>query len=150
MLGCAAPAAGRSAPGFLGTSGEARRPWPFRADSKRLNQKEDSQIWSFVIQDAGWGWGPASDGKPLFASRAGSCDWFGCERPHVPSDGGAVWGERGQRCQVVTALAGERQCCGQADGRLQTTAAEKRTGVVASADRREAGSDLARSGGRTG
>src|SRR5262249_51219409 len=39
---------------------------------------------------------------------------------------------------------------GKADGRLQTTAAEKRTGVVASADRREAGSDLARSGGRTG
>src|SRR5262249_40485017 len=32
-------------------------------DSKRLNQKEDSQIRSFVIQDAGWGWGPASDGK---------------------------------------------------------------------------------------
>jgi alkyl hydroperoxide reductase subunit AhpC len=28
-------------------------------DSKRLNQREDSQIWSFVIQDAGWGWGPA-------------------------------------------------------------------------------------------
>src|SRR5499425_1798772 len=118
-------------------------------DSKRLNQQEDSQIWSFVIQDAGWGWGPASDGKTLFARPAGSCDWFGCERPHVPSDGGAVWGERGQRCQVVTALAGERQCCGQADGRLQTTAAEQRTGVVASADRREAGSDLARSGGRT-
>src|SRR5262249_23600245 len=34
-------------------------------DSKRLNQKEDSQIWSFVIQDAGWDWGPASDGKNL-------------------------------------------------------------------------------------
>jgi hypothetical protein len=28
-------------------------------DSNRLNQKEDSHIWRFVIQDAGWGWGPA-------------------------------------------------------------------------------------------
>src|SRR5215813_1389110 len=97
----------------------------------------------------GWGWGPASDGKTLFAGPAGSCDWFGCERTHVPGDGGAVWGECGQRCEVVAALAGERQCCGQADGRLETTAAEKRTGVAAGADRREAGSDLARSGGRT-
>src|SRR5215469_16464377 len=115
-------------------------------DSNRLKQKEDSHIWGFVIQDAGWGWGPASDGKTLFAGPAGSCDWFGCERPHMPGDGGAVWGERGQRCQVVAALAGERQCCDQADGRLETTAADKRTRVVAGADRREAGSDLARSG----
>jgi len=119
-------------------------------DSNRLNQKEDSHIWGFVIQDAGWGWGPASDGKTLFAGPAGSCDWFGCERPHVPGDGGAVWGERGQRCEVVAALAGERQRGGQADGRLETTAADKRTGVAAGADRREAGSDLARRGGRTG
>src|SRR5262249_62003383 len=90
-------------------------------DSKRLNQKEDSQIWSFVIQDAGWGWGPASNGKTLFARPAGSCDWFGCERPHVPSDGGAVWGERGQRCQVVTALAGGRGGCGRGGGGVQKT-----------------------------
>src|SRR6516165_11355324 len=119
-------------------------------DSNRLNQKEDSHIWGFVIQDAGWGWGPASDGKTLFAGPAGSCDWFGCERPHVPGAGGAVWGERGQRCEVVAALAGERQRGGQADGRLETTVADKRTGVAAGADRREAGSDLARRGGRTG
>ena len=39
------------------------------------------------------------------AGPAGSGDWFGCERPHVPGDGGAVWGERGQRCEVVAALA---------------------------------------------
>src|SRR5262249_47357432 len=52
--------------------------------------------------------------------------------------------------KLFAALAGERQCCGQADGRLETTAAAKRTGVVAGADRREAGSDLARSGRRTG
>src|SRR6516162_2180352 len=123
-----------------------RQAWPFpraskslEQDSNRLNQKEDSHIWGFVIQDAGWGWGPASDGKTLFAGPAGSCDWFGCERPHVPGDGGAVWGERGQRCEVVVALAGERQRGGQADGRLETTAAEERTGVVAGADRREAG-----------
>ena len=125
-------------------------PWTLEQDSNRLNQKEDSHIWGFVIQDAGWGWGPASDGKTLFAGPAGSCDWLGCERPHVPGDGGAVWGERGQRCEVVAALAGERQRGGQADGRLETTVADKRTGVAAGADRREAGSDLARRGGRTG
>ena len=85
-------------------------------DSNRLNQREDSDIWGFVIQDAGWGWGPASDGKTLFARPAGSCDWFGCKRPYVPGDGGAVWGERGQRCQVVAALADERQRGGQAVG----------------------------------
>src|SRR6516225_10147710 len=38
-------------------------------DSNRLNQKEDSHIWSFVIQDAGWGWGPASDGKTTCGDR---------------------------------------------------------------------------------
>ena len=32
---------------------------PLEQDSNRLNQKEDSHIWRFVIQDAGWGWGPA-------------------------------------------------------------------------------------------
>jgi len=95
-----------------------------------------------VIQDAGWGGGPASDGKTLFAGPAGSCDWLGCKRPQVPGDGSAVWGERGQRCQVVAALAGERQRGGQADGRLETTAAEPRTGVVAGGDRREAGLTL--------
>ena len=58
-----------------------------------------------MIEDAGWGWGPAFDGKTLFAGPAGACDWLGCERPHVPGDGGAVWGECGQRCEVVAALA---------------------------------------------
>src|SRR6516164_3934691 len=65
-------------------------------------------------------WGQHRMARPLFAGSAGPCDWFGCARPHAPGDGGAVWGERGQRCQVVAALAGERQCGGQADGRLQT------------------------------
>jgi len=31
------------------------------------------------------GRGPASDGKTVFAGPAGSCDWFGCKRPHVPA-----------------------------------------------------------------
>jgi len=79
----------------------------------------------------------------------GSLIWL-LTQAGVPGDGGAVWGERGQRCEVVAALAGERQRGGQADGRLETTVADKRTGVAAGADRREAGSDLARRGGRTG
>ena len=36
-----------------------RTPRRLEQDSNRLNQKEDSQFWSFMIQDAGWGWGPA-------------------------------------------------------------------------------------------
>src|SRR5262249_57758552 len=88
------------------SSPERRGAQGLEQDSKRLNQKEDSQIWSFVIQDAGWGWGPASDGKTLFAGSAGPCDWFGCERPHLPGDGAAVWGGRGQRCRAVTGVAG--------------------------------------------
>ena len=47
-----------------------------------------------MIQDSGWGWGPASNGKTLFAGPAGSCGWFGGKRPHLSGDGGAVWGER--------------------------------------------------------
>src|SRR5205085_10758951 len=49
-------------------------------DSKRLNQKGDSPIYGFVIQDAGWGGGPALDGKTLFARPAGSRCRFGGER----------------------------------------------------------------------
>jgi transposase len=30
-------------------------------------------------------------------------DWVGCERSHVPADGGAVWSKRGQRCELVAA-----------------------------------------------
>ena len=40
----------------------------------------------------------------------------------VPGDGGAVWGERRQRGEVVTALSGDRQCGGQADGRTPAAA----------------------------
>ena len=37
---------------------------PLEQDSNRLNQKEDSQIWSFVIQDAGWGGGQHQMARP--------------------------------------------------------------------------------------
>ena len=30
-----------------------------------------------MIQNSGWGWGPALNGKTLFAGPAGSCGWFG-------------------------------------------------------------------------
>ena len=68
-----------------------------------------------MIQDAGWGWGPASNGKTVFAGPAGTCGCVGGERSHLSGDGGAVWGERGQCGEVVAALASEWQCCGQAD-----------------------------------
>ena len=41
-------------------------------DYMRLNQKGDSPFDGFVIQDAGWGGGPALDGKTLFARPARS------------------------------------------------------------------------------
>ena len=62
-----------------------------------------------MIQNAGWGWGPASNGKTLFTGPARSCCQLGGERSHLSGDGGAVWGERGQRCEVVAAPADERQ-----------------------------------------
>src|SRR5262249_31564690 len=70
------------------SSPERRGAQGLEQDSKRLNQKEDSQIWSFVIQDAGWGWGPASDGKTLFARPAGSCE---ASPQGARSQGGAGW-----------------------------------------------------------
>jgi hypothetical protein len=33
-------------------------------DSKKLNQKEDSHIWGFVFEDAGWGWGQHRMARP--------------------------------------------------------------------------------------
>ena len=39
------------------------------------------------MQDASWGWGPASNGKTLFAGSAGAGGWFGCQRTHLPGDG---------------------------------------------------------------
>ena len=72
-----------------------------------------------MIQDTGWGWGPASNGKTLFAGSAGPCGWFSGERPFVSGDGSAVRGERCQRGEVDAALARDRQRGGQADGRLE-------------------------------
>jgi len=88
-----------------------------------LNQKEDSHRGGFVIQDAGWGWGPASNGKTLFAGSSGSCGWLSGERPFVSGDGSVVWGERCQQGEVDAALARDRQRGGQADGRLAAAVA---------------------------
>jgi hypothetical protein len=93
------------------------------------------------MQDAGWGWGPASNGTTLFTGSARSGGCCGGERSYLPDDSGAVWGQRCQPGQVVAALAGHRQCRGQADGRRAAAAAEAREGVAAGADRRKAGPD---------
>ena len=102
-----------------------------------------------MIQDAGWGWGPASNGKTLFTGPAQSRCEFSGERSHLPGDGGTVWSECGQRGEVVAALARQWQCCGQADGRAPAAAADGGGRVAVGADRREAGPDLAGSGDRT-
>jgi len=103
-----------------------------------------------VIQDTGWGWGPASNGKTLFTGSARSGGGGGNERSHLPSDGGAVWDQRCQRGEVVTAVAGHRQCSGQADGWTPAAAVDGRARMAAGADRRKAGSDAAGSDGRAG
>src|SRR5260370_41206833 len=101
--------------------------------------KGDSQAARFLIQDAGWGWGPASNGKTLFARPSGSGCRLGCRRTQVPGDGGAIWGERCQRGEVVAAVSGDRQRGGRADGRVEAVAAAERAGGAAGADRRESG-----------
>jgi hypothetical protein len=93
------------------------------------------------MQDAGWGWGPASNGTTLFTGSARSGGCRGGERSYLPDDSGAVWGQRCQRGQVVAALAGHRQCRGQADGWAAAAAAERRARVAVGADRRKAGPD---------
>jgi hypothetical protein len=42
----------------------AWRMFALEQDSKRLNQKGDSHIWGFVIQDGGWGWGQHDMARP--------------------------------------------------------------------------------------
>ena len=93
------------------------------------------------MQDAGWGWGPASNGTTLFTGSARSDGCCGGERALVPGNGGAVWGQRCQRGQVVAALAGHRQCRGQADGWAAAAAAEARERLAVGADRRKTGPD---------
>ena len=69
-----------------------------------------------MIQDAGWDGGPASDGKTLFTRPAGPRGQLGGKRSYLSGDSGAVWGERGQRREVVAALARHRQRGSQTDG----------------------------------
>ena len=113
--------------------------------------KGDSPIRGFCdFKDVGWGGGPASDGKTLFARPTGSRGQFSGERSHLSGDGGAVWGERGHGREVVAALAGHRQRGCQADGRMAAAAAKRRARMAVGADWRETGPDLAGGGGRAG
>jgi transposase len=68
----------------------------------------------------------------------------------VPRDGGAVWGERCQRGEVVPALAGDGECGALSDGWLAAAASAERAGMAVGADRREAGPDIAGGDGRVG
>src|SRR5712691_1457205 len=102
----------------------------------------DSRCWL--------GLGASIDGETLFERSSGSCGGLGSGRSLVSCDGGDFRGKRGQRGEVVAALAGDRQRGGKADGRLAATAAEERAGVALGADRREAGPDVAGDGSRTG
>ncbi len=102
----------------------------------------DSRCWL--------GLGASIDGETLFGRSSGSCGGLDSGRSLVSCDGGDFWGKRGQRGEVVAALAGDRQRGGEADGRLAATAAEERAGVALGADRREAGPDVAGDGSRTG
>src|SRR5215475_5702353 len=102
----------------------------------------DSRCWL--------GWGPASNGKTLFARSSGSGCRLGGGWSFVPGDGGVVRGECCQRGEVVAALASDRLRGGQADGRLEAADAALGAGVAAGADRREAGPDVASAGGRAG
>src|SRR5438132_4696364 len=94
--------------------------------------------------------GASIDGQSLFQGSSGSGGWFGGGGSLVPVDSDAVWRERGERGEVVTAVPRDRQRGGIQDGRLAATAAEERAGMAGGADRREAGSDVASGGGGAG
>ena len=47
------------------------------------------------------------NGETLFAGSSGSGCVLGGKWSHVPGDGGAVWGERGERGEVVAAVSGD-------------------------------------------
>ena len=82
----------------------------------KSESKGYSHALSFAIQGSGWGWGPASNGKTLFTGSARSGGCRGGGRLHLSRCGGAVWGERCQRGQMVAAVSGDRQCGGQTMG----------------------------------
>lgn len=117
-------------------------------DSGRQNRKRGFPQGGFCDSRCWLGWGPASHGKTLFTGPSGSGGWFGSGGADMPGDGGVVRGERGQRGEVVAALADDRQRGGEADGRLEAAHVVARAGMAVGADRREAGPDVARGGGR--
>ena len=106
---------------------------------------------SWVSDSRCWlGLGASIDGETLFEGSSGPGCRFGCGGSLVPGDGGAVWGERGQRGEVVPALAGDREYGGVSDGRLAAALAEERAAVASGADCGEAGPDVASGGERAG
>ena len=102
----------------------------------------DSRCWL--------GLGASIYGKTLFDGSSRSCGRFCSGGSFVPRDGGAVWGERCQRGEVVPALAGDGECGALSDGWLAAAAFAERAGMAVGADRREAGPDVASGGGRAG
>ena len=129
----------------------SQSPCRWRRSCRAISQKPpDSPGREFLIQDAGWGWGPASNGETLFDRSSGSGCGVGDGRSDVPGDGSVVRGERRQRGEVVAAFPGDRERGGVLDGRASPADAGRRAGLDCRPDRREAGPDLAGAGGRAG
>jgi hypothetical protein len=119
-------------------------------DPGRLNRWRGFPARVFSDSRCWLGLGASIDGKTLFDGFARSCGWLGGVGSFVPGDGGAVWGERCQRGEVVSALAGDGKCGAVSDGRVAAAVVEERAGMAVVADRREAGPDLAGGDGRAG
>ena len=126
------------------------KPLALERDPCRLNRGRGFPRIGFSDSRCWLGLGASIDGKTLFDRPSRSCGWLGDGGSLMPGDGVAVWGERCQRCEVVSALASDGQCSAVADGRLAATLVEERTGMAAGADCREAGPDLASDDGRAG
>src|ERR1051325_666321 len=93
-------------------------------DPRRLNRCGGFPGDGFSDSRCWLGLGASIDGETLFDGSSGSCCRLGGGGSLVPGDGVAVRGECGQRCEVVSALAGDRECGAVANGRLASAAAE--------------------------
>jgi hypothetical protein len=102
----------------------------------------DSRCWL--------GLGASIDGETLFigSTRTGRGVCNG--RPFAAEDGGAVWGERCQRGEVVAAFPGDRERSSKADGRSSAAPAGGRARLAVGADRGETGPHSAGGHGRAG
>src|SRR5690606_26871857 len=92
---------------------------------------------------------PASHASTLFARFARTRCRRRCVRRELPEGGGHIQGQCCQRCEVVTAVPGDREPGGPADG-WQALRAGGGTGLASQALGREAGHHLACAGGGAG